>query len=192
MSGHMAQQDNIIWAFDLDGTITDYGEAVPENIAKRLNDLGHIHIISGGCDDIVRNATKRIHEKTIHGLRSWRGNHSLDLSKIIGVTKKSFQQTAKHQLFRKELCLALRNSFHQEIYIGGRSTIDIMPMRNKGHVVKRLQGSGKQVIYFYDCKWSMNDTINNDVPAVKEAWKSVRTSVSTFITDLNECLKTLS
>lgn len=192
MSGDVVRKEDVIFAFDLDGTIANYGCPVEWGTAQHLNELGEIHIISGGTQHDVENATMELNKKVIHALRSWRGNCHIDMAAMLEITKKGFLKTAKYQKIRKELCLKLRECFHPDIYIGGRSTIDIMPIRNKGDIIKKLQGNGKKVIYFYDCKWSMNDEINNDVPAIKEAWKSIRTDYNTIVKDLNACLKTLS
>lgn len=188
----MDQSENIIWAFDLDGTIADYGEPVEHRVAECLNKLGHIHIISGGTQDVVERATKLIESKSIHAVRGWRGNSAIDVAKIVGRSKRAFLKSEYCQKVRLQICLALRHSFHSEIYIGGRSTIDVMPMRNKGHVIKKLQGNGGKVVYFYDCKWMMNEEFNNDAPAVKEAWKSIRTDPKNVVRDVRECLKIIT
>lgn len=184
----MVEEANIILAFDLDGTIADYGEPVDHKVAKYLNGLGAIHIVTGATEDIAETACKLLTNKVIHAVRSWKGNKAIDVSKIMEVTKKHFIKTAYCQKFRKNLCLVLRDTFHDEFYIGGRATIDIMPIRNKGHVIRKLQAKNAKVIYFYDCKWSMNEEVNNDVPAIKEAWKSVRTDHRNIIRDVKACL----
>lgn len=188
----MVEETNIIFAFDLDGTICHYGDDVKRNVARTLNKLGHIHIVTGAPYKTAEEQTSLLLDKTIHSMREFRGNKSIDLAEIFETTKKGFAGCVRNQAVRKRLCLELRRVFHQEIYIGGRSTIDVMPVKNKGHIIKKLQMHGKKVIYFYDCKWSFNDVINNDVPAMNEAWKSIRTSHKTVITDVRKCLTTLS
>lgn len=188
----MDKQENIIFAFDLDGTIADYGMPVANNVATHLNQLGSIHIVTGGDYKTADKNTKNLTNKTIHAIREWRGNKSIDCSQLLDTSKKHFLRSSTCQSLRRNLCLALREVLHERIYIGGRSTIDIMPMRHKGQVIQRLQANGSKVIYFYDCRWAMNEEINNDIPAIKEAWKSVRTSHDKVIGDLRECLKTLT
>lgn len=188
----MDKQTDIIFAFDLDGTIARYGEAVEYDVAEELNKLGHIHIITGSPVDIAKKATLDITDKTIHGMRSFVGNKSIDVSKLMNVTKDHFLRSTPCQDLRKRMCLCLRELFHSEIYVGGRSTIDIMPVKNKGHIIKKLQQDGKKVVYFYDNVWGMNAEIHNDTPAIEVAWKSIKTCYQTFKKDLRECLKTLS
>lgn len=183
--------NDILWAFDLDGTIADYGRAVTESVAKHLNELGPIHIITGSDYATAEKATKLLTDKTIHAVREWRGNKAIDCSKLLDTSKKHFLKSSSCQSLRKNLCLALREVLHEHVYIGGRATIDIMSVRNKGQVIQRLQCEGKKVIYFYDCRWAMNEDINNDVPAIKEAWKSVRTDYKKIIGDIKECLISL-
>lgn len=185
----MAKQNNIIWAFDLDGTIAPYGGAVTAENAKKINELGHVHIITGGEDGHARKMTAAINEKTIHAIRAWSGNKAIDCAAIMDVTKEHFKRSSSLQKMRSNLCRLLRQILHDDIYIGGRSTIDIMPCRNKGQIIRKLQANGSKVIYFYDCMWPMNDDINNDVPAVKEAWKSVKTNHHLLNADINKCLK---
>lgn len=188
----MAAPENITFAFDLDGTIANYGQEVTPKVAKSLNKLGHIHIISGAPLMSMRSATSQLTDKSLHSIRECPGNKSIDLSLIMNVKKNHFHKSQTYQSIRKKLCLELRRSFHTEIFVGGRSTLDIMPIKNKAHVIRHLQSNGKKVIYFYDCKWAMNDEIHNDIPAVKEAWKSIRTTYDTITTDLATCLKTIT
>lgn len=188
----MDKASDIIFAFDLDGTIANYGQAVTPKVANHLNKLGHIHIISGGKYATIEQATKLIKAKTIHAMREFGRNKAIDCASLLKVSKKSFSGCDKMQVFRKELCLALRHTFNHEVYVGGRATIDVMTARNKGDIIRKLQSEGQKVVYFYDCKWSMNDHINNDVPAIKEAWKAIRTDHINITVDLNKCLKSLT
>lgn len=182
----------IVWAFDLDGTIADYGQPVSAKVASHLNHLSHVHIITGSDQETAEKATRLLSCKTIHAIRSHTGNKSIDCAAIMGTDKKHFVRTAGCQVMRRNLCLALRSILHEHVYIGGRSTIDIMPVKNKGQVIRKLQENGDRVVYFYDCRWSMNEDVNNDVPAIREAWKSVRTDYKHIIRDLKECQKSLS
>jgi hypothetical protein len=193
MSRDMVAEADIIWAFDLDGTIADYGKPVNERTAKFLNQhFGYIHIVTGGDFETANKNTALLKRKTIHALRDSLGNKSIDAAKIMGCSKAHFIRSSRCQNLRKNICLALREAFYPEIYIGGRATIDLMPMRNKGHVIRDLQNGGKKVVYFYDCRWMLNEEVNNDVSAIKEAWQSVRTDHINIAKDVRAWLKKLS
>lgn len=184
----MAKKENIIWAFDLDGTIADYGKSVNKRMANLLNQLPNVYIITGGHSEHARNSTKLIKNKIVIGMRDFDDNYHLDLSKIFMVSKRKFLHSSFYQQARKNLCLELRKH-GLNCYVGGRSVIDVMPAVNKGDIISGLQESGSKVIYFYDCQWAINIQINNDFPAIQKAWKSIKTNHRTIHKDLRECLK---
>lgn len=191
MSGYVATANDIIFAFDLDGTIANYGRSVSKRVANLLNQLPNVYIITGGSRESAAQATKLIKSKVVIGMRDFEDGYHMDLSKIFMTTKQRFVNSSTYQQMRKNLCLELRKH-GANCYVGGRSTIDFMPKVNKGDIIKNLQKNGSKVVYFYDCQWAINKDINNDVPAVKEAWKSVKTDHRTICKDLKECLKTIS
>lgn len=187
----MARKDDIVFAFDLDGTIADYGKPVTSKVADFLNTLGKIYVISGGGKETIEKNTKLLINCERIGLRDMPGNTSLDCSILFGknrpIDKGYFNNSHLLQIRRRSLVALMRQYLPDQVFIGGRSTIDIMNT-NKGDVVKKIRG---RVVYFYDCKWGENESLNNDIPAIKHSYKAIKTSHKTVIKDVEKCLKTL-
>lgn len=185
---------DIIFAFDLDGTICDYGRDVPLPIAEELNKLDKVYIITGGTRKQAKKQTALVKNRVIFGMRDIQGNFSLDLSEVLGIDKTAFMTSLHFQEVRKNLVALLRQGYNTDrIYIGGRSTIDFMPTINKGNIVKTLQVElNKRLVYFYDSPWPLNSSLINDQPAIQGAWMSVETSPNNFLEDFRKCLKKIS
>lgn len=184
----MDEKAHLKFVFDLDGTIAYYGRSVSLEVAAAINALGPVTIISGGQASHIRNATSHIKRKTIISMADFPGNHRIDCAAMLNVTKDRFGKTTAHQQARRNLCLQLRKIHGRNVYVGGRSTIDIMLAMNKAHALKALYPH-QPVIYFYDCEHYLNNDIHNDTPILDIAQVAVKTSPVTIIQDIKKWQK---
>jgi hydroxymethylpyrimidine pyrophosphatase-like HAD family hydrolase len=172
--------------FDLDGTIAPYKEDVPKDIAKFLNTLGPIYIVTGGKTSYAKKACRSLTNATIIGMADH--HDSIDLAKAMNVNKQTFNNIRRYQLIRVALTEQLNESLTGTGLIaltGGRSTIDIMDVNN----TKAQAVDGDDIIYFYDCKWKFNIEHSNDWPMIQKAKKAVRTDYTRIIRDVKRCIQ---
>lgn len=171
-----------ILAFDLDGTIAPSKKPVPQSIADFLNTLGHIYIITGGTSSYAESATTLLKDKTVIGMADERP--SIDLSKAFRIPKWIFNALPYFQKVRASIVKQFNaGSSGERMYIGGRSTIDIMS-RTKYDALMEHVGKEEKIYYFFDCKWDFNLPHSNDYPMVEGADSSIRTNYKRIKADV--------
>jgi hypothetical protein len=183
----MVEETDLRFVFDLDGTIATYGREVPIATAKVINQLPPVVIISGGTKKHLEWACSRLKHKVLIGMADYPGNYRIDCSAIVNVPKDRFGKTPIYQKMRRNLCMQLRAIHGNRVYVGGRSTIDLMVAINKAEALAQEGVHGKMV-YFYDCEHLMNAGIHNDKPVVDIAYKAIKTSPYTIVKDVERWL----